>query len=306
MQSNRSSRTPSQRSTTGRGSQMQAPLATHRVEPQFASSSGRPSQMQIEIYGQNDTEPPRSSRAPTSRYDTGRSSVRPQGGLSRINEDDSSYGGGTSRYVPTNSVAPSSRYDQAAPSIFVSPPSQSNRSTYTGSTSRRSVRDVPQSSAPMATHIVAPRTSGKSIIVYPGEPHHFGSSTDRSTGEILCTLCRCRTPGLHKDAYTMLSSPRGNDINGQPIDWQEAKRRMLDHYRRDQITHAEEVAAIPHVFDGPTAEHMLETERDLVEGCRRGYDIVVNVEQNMTDWFNEDGHAKPHITEEGLKTNRRF
>ncbi|KAH7082653.1 hypothetical protein BKA63DRAFT_486114 [Paraphoma chrysanthemicola] len=305
MQFSRSSRTPSQRSTTGRASQMQAPLATHRVEPQSANSSGTSSQTQIEIYGQNFTEPSRSSSAPTSRYDAGRS-VRPQEGLPSINEDGSSYGGGTSRYAPPNSVAPSSRYDQPAPSIFVSPPSQSNRSTYTGSTSRRFVRDVPQSGNPIATHIVAPRTSGKSIIVYPGEPHHFGSTTDRSTGQILCTLCRCRTPGLHKDAYTMLSSPRGSDINGQPIDWQEGKRRMLDHYRRDQITHAEEIAAIPHVFDGPTARHMLEVERDLVESCRRGNDIVVNVEENTMDWFNEDGHARPHITEEGLKTIRRF
>jgi hypothetical protein len=133
-------------------------------------------------------------------------------------------------------------------------------------------------------------------------------SASRATGEIICTLCRCRTPGLHGDAYTMLNSPRGHDINGNPIDWQEAKRRMLDYYRRDQISHAEEIAAVRVIFDQDTADLMIDSEKRNVESARRGDHIIVNDTENNTNWLNEDGHSKRYITEDGAKTriDRRF
>ncbi|KAF2027339.1 hypothetical protein EK21DRAFT_114966 [Setomelanomma holmii] len=127
-------------------------------------------------------------------------------------------------------------------------------------------------------------------------------STDRERGEIICTLCRCKVPSLHGDAYTMLESYRGNDIYGSPIDWQESKRRMLDRYRRDQISHAEEIDAILHIFDKATADHMLENERRKKEAILQGAVIDVNVEGNNTDWHNPDVHAKRYMTEEGAKT----
>jgi hypothetical protein len=100
----------------------------------------------------------------------------------------------------------------------------------------------------------------------------------------------------------MLNSPRGLDIHGHPIDWQEAKRRMLDYHGKNQITHAEEIAAIPHVFDVETARKALWHEEVLAQSARAGLGIRVNVEGNNTSWHNEDGHAKPFVTEEGTRT----
>jgi hypothetical protein len=73
----------------------------------------------------------------------------------------------------------------------------------------------------------------------------------------------------------MLNSPRGFDINGRPIDWQEVKKRMLDHYGRDQISHAEELAAVPYVFDAATAREVLDTEEEIKESIRGGRKLVL-------------------------------
>lgn len=77
---------------------------------------------------------------------------------------------------------------------------------------------------------------------------------------------------------------------------------MLHHFGKQQISHQEEIEAIPYVFDRETAEGMLATERELVESVRRGENVYVNVDGNRTDWHNEDGHAKKHVTQEGAKT----
>jgi hypothetical protein len=84
----------------------------------------------------------------------------------------------------------------------------------------------------------------KTQIIRPSEPHHFGSRTDYVCGEVICTLCRCKDPDSHGDAYTMLDSHRGKDIR----DWQEAKGRMLDFHKKDQNSHAEEVEVIYLLF----------------------------------------------------------
>lgn len=152
--------------------------------------------------------------------------------------------------------------------------------------------------------IAARPQSGRTQIIRPGEPHHFGSATDTYSGSVIVTLCRCSNPHSHGDAYTMLNSPRGHDINGQPIDWQEGKRRMLDHYGRgtQQISHQQELDAIPYVFDSVTARDMFETDRDIREKIRMGGSIMVNTQGNRTCWHNEDGHAKNHVTDQGAKT----
>jgi hypothetical protein len=139
-------------------------------------------------------------------------------------------------------------------------------------------------------------------LVRPGEPHHFGSRTDHQRGEVMCTTCRCSDPDSHSDAYTMLNSPRGYDINNKPIDWQEAKNRMLDFYGKCQISHQEEMEAIPHVFSAETAAIALRHEEELRKAARKGQDIHVNVNGNNVNWFTERGRAKPYITSEGVKT----
>ncbi|KAH3940304.1 hypothetical protein HBI56_131470 [Parastagonospora nodorum] len=140
------------------------------------------------------------------------------------------------------------------------------------------------------------------LIICPGEPHHFGSRADYERGELHCTLCRCHNPDSHGDAYTMLNSPRGCDIHGQPIDWQEAKRRILDYYQRDQISHAEEIAVARFVFDAPTTQIVLQGEAELTQSIRQGLAININTVHNNVDWHNSDGHAKPYLTQDGAKT----
>jgi hypothetical protein len=253
--------------------------------------------MQVAIPGQVYTEQP-STR--TTRFDEGRVTSRQQAALASINEAEPSYYGRISRQPQPSSYAPASTYAQ---------PSRSAQSSYNNPPAGYAIEDTPPSNASLATpRATAPTFVGKSIIVRPGDPHHFGMSASRATGEIICTLCRCRTPGLHGDAYTMLKSPRGKDIHGKPIDWQEAKRRMLDYYRRNQISHAEEIAAIPFIFDKETAKFMMDHEQQNVESARRGDHIIVNDTENNTNWLNEDGHSKKYITEDGAKTriDRRF
>lgn len=154
------------------------------------------------------------------------------------------------------------------------------------------------------TFIAARPQSGRTQIIRPGEPHHFGSAIDTYSGSVIVTLCRCSNPYSHGDAYTMLNSPRGYDMNGQPIDWQEGKRRMLDHYGRgtQQISHQQELDAIPYVFDSVTARDMFEMDREIREKIRMGGSIMVNTQGNRTSWHNEDGHAKNHVTDQGAKT----
>jgi hypothetical protein len=100
----------------------------------------------------------------------------------------------------------------------------------------------------------------------------------------------------------MLNSPRGSDIYGQPIDWQEAKRRILVYYQRDQISHAEEIAVAHLIFDAPTAQIVSQGEAELTQAIREGHTINVNTVHNNVDWHNSDGHAKPYLTQEGAKT----
>lgn len=134
------------------------------------------------------------------------------------------------------------------------------------------------------------------------EPHHFGNATDYERGEIIGFLCICNDPDSHGDAYTMLNSLRGYDIQGRKIDWQEAKKRMLNWHNKMQISHTEELQAIPHIFDDKTAREMLEHEDRMRQSIRRGYNIEVNVGENNMQWHNQDGHAKSYVTEEGAKT----
>ena len=140
------------------------------------------------------------------------------------------------------------------------------------------------------------------MIIRPGEPHHFGNRVDRTVGEVVCTLCRCRTPMAHGDAYTMLSSPRGRALDGSPIDWQTGKAWMLSHYGKEQISHREEIAAIPYVFEAQTAQRMLDAEEHLKSAVRAGWNVGVNVRDNNVSWHNEGGRERSDVTEAGLKT----
>lgn len=132
---------------------------------------------------------------------------------------------------------PSSRASQGPPSWFQEAPvSRDDRYQSTRESGRGSYEHTRQ--------VARPQT-GKSMVIRPGELHHFGCHTDYARGEIIRTLCCCNDPDSYDDAYTMLDSSRGKDRFGKPIDWQEARRRVLDFQKKDRTSHAEKIEAIP-------------------------------------------------------------
>lgn len=77
---------------------------------------------------------------------------------------------------------------------------------------------------------------------------------------------------------------------------------MLDHHGKDQISYAEENAAVPYNFDADNAREILEAKKGLERTVRAGYDVSINLGGNDVDWHNDDGHAKPYVTGEGATT----
>lgn len=273
---------------SGRPSSTQIGSSTQRYDPPCSAVSGRPSQMQVapqtqrnDFYG-----------APSSRQ------LQTQRGSSTQSSSSSQSSNQTRRGTVNNytniSIPPSTlqaiREGQAT-SHNISSFSHQSQSSRTHSSSNQMqstfvANHFPSSNNMGCTLLPSRPSSGRTQIIRLGEPHHFGSGSDPSTGAIFVTLCRCSVPTSHGDAYTMLNSPRGNDIYGQPIEWQEAKKRMLDHYGpgTQQISHQQEVEAMPFVFDEKTAKEYLRQEGELEEAVRRGDGVRVNVEGNRVDW----------------------
>jgi hypothetical protein len=291
---------------------MQVALLGHHYDgPTISPATGRPSQMQVARL--DDRSPPASLCEPMPI----RRSLRASSGLDlwpemtspRIRGPETDHYAFQYREVMfTHPLRPLSSIQEAGYSGY-SQLLRQNQSTRPidlyHDTCQRNVLPTIREPEPgrIAPTMYADRPRGvHTRIVRPGEPHQFGNRTDYKRGEVQSTLCRCNDPDSHGDAFTMLDSPRGFDIHGKPIDWQEVKRRMLDYHGKDQISHAEEMAAIPHVFDAATAHEVLQHEEHLRQSVRAGYAIGVNIDENNTNWHNDDGHAKPHLTEEGAKT----
>jgi hypothetical protein len=205
--------------STRRQSQMQVAQASNPYsQPTRSVYSGDPSRMQVVVVqGHFDMVPRRSEfvrnamMQPPIEYT---SEIRP------------------SPYIASIRELPPSLYTIQSQQYRTAPTTEPRRDT----------RQAPRTQMPPTLYVDRPQ-GGRTNMIVPGEPHHFGMRTDYLRIEIISTLCRCQDPDSHGDAYTMLNSPRGRDINGRSIDWQEAKKRMLDHYSRDQISHAEEIAA---------------------------------------------------------------
>lgn len=279
---------PSQRygdystSTISSHSSMQVGLPTQRYDPPRSTVSGRPSQMQVA----QPTQRNESYGAPSTRQS------QTQRGSSTHTGSSSQHGNQTRRGTVNNyiniQIPPSALQGIKEGQASSYSPSQNTQSTRTQPSGGMQPTFIADSSpSNNARTFVADRpSSGRTQIVRPGEPHHFGSGSDSYSGAIFVTLCRCSVPFSHGDAYTMLNSPRGHDIYGVPIDWQEAKKRMLDHYGAgtQQISHQQELDAMPYVFDEITAREYLRQERELEEAVRRGDGVRVNEEGNQTSW----------------------
>jgi hypothetical protein len=284
----------------------------HPSQRQVALPGSRPSQRQAALRGHRNPQRSQYQSMPTQKTLQANSTERysrPETTLL------GNYEREASRYTPSSRESISARALLTLPSVHEAEPSQYSQpsqldhptysvDSYHDARQRDALSTIRESElTKTAPTMYTDRPLGAHTrIIRPGEPHQFGSRTNYEQCEVESTLCRCKDPYSHGDAYTMLNSPRGYDIYGKPIDWQEVKRRMLDHYGKDQISHAEEVAAFPHIYDTVTAFVALQQEENLKRGIRAGYAVGVNIAENNTSWHNEDGHAKPHLTQEGAKT----
>jgi hypothetical protein len=162
-----------------------------------------------------------------------------------------------------------------------------------------STRDSRSSHSSRNTQSSTPSTGGRSTVVLPGQPHWFGCRVDRQHGPV-STMCRCRNPDSHGDAWT--SNRELCDINGQRVTQQQVMDRMLDHYGTSTINRDEEVAAYSIVLDPTYAFIALQHHRNLTRWIRRGEHICLSSNTERMTFHNGDRHVQNHVSEHGLRT----
>lgn len=132
-----------------------------------------------------------------------------------------------------------------------------------------------------------------------GQPHYTGARAVRSAGRIECIICRCLNPDGHGDAFTFDSEEYADDKNGNPISWNTAMNRILNLYRMNSITRQEAIAKYHEIMSPESAGDYARIERESDEKIQRGEDLQISP---YTTWHNHDGHRRPHLTEEGVRT----
>jgi hypothetical protein len=75
--------------------------------------------------------------------------------------------------------------------------------------------------------------------------------------------------------------------------------RILDIYGRTSMTRQEAIAKYGDVMRPDDAANLIEQEKDADENVGKGVGLETNP---YTTWHNADGHRRPHLTEEGLRT----
>jgi hypothetical protein len=68
------------------------------------------------------------------------------------------------------------------------------------------------------TPSTAPHTTTE---IAPGKPHYFAARIDRAAARAISTLCRCRNPDSHGDAWAINLPHAGVDLTGREISWKE-------------------------------------------------------------------------------------
>jgi hypothetical protein len=156
--------------STNRPSQMQvAQLGNPCSQPPRSVHSDSPSRMQVVVVQEQLMVPRRSDRVlnammqPPTEYTSG---LRHPPYISSI------------RGLPT-----SSPYNMPSQQHHPAPATQLPPSS----------RQAPTTQMPPTFAADRPQ-EGRTNIIVPGEPHHFGMRTNYSRGEIISTLCRCATP----------------------------------------------------------------------------------------------------------------
>jgi hypothetical protein len=83
---------------------------------------------------------------------------------------------------------------------------------------------------------------GRTTVVRPGQPHYFDTRSDFETGRLINTLCRCRDPNSHGNAWTV-ALPGHYDRSGREIPYQQLLNRILDHYGTATVSNKQQTAA---------------------------------------------------------------
>lgn len=143
-----------------------------------------------------------------------------------------------------------------------------------------------------------PRTT---TVVDPGEPHYFAVRIDRAAARAISTLCRCRNPDRHGDAWAINLPHAGKDPTGRELSWKELSNRVLDYCRKDAVNREEEHYAYQYIlspyFYRSYIRHYVQLNRQI----GRGNPVILC---DVTDdvQFHGDGHVRNNVTEEGLRT----
>jgi hypothetical protein len=152
-----------------------------------------------------------------------------------------------------------------------------------------------------STRTVQPTTTGgRTTVVRPGQPHYFDTRSDFQTGRLINTLCRCRDPNSHGNAWT-IELPGHYDRSGREITYQQLLNCILDHYGTATVSNEQQTAAYWKVCDSRTAADLTEEMNDVERDIRMGIPAQINPHEDVT-YFNGDGHAQRFAGEHGLQT----
>lgn len=144
-------------------------------------------------------------------------------------------------------------------------------------------------------------TTGRTTVIAPGDPHYFGARIDRAAARAISTLCRCRNPDGHGDAWAMIIPRAGIDLRGRQLSWKDLSNRVLDHCRKDTVNREEEYEAYQYILTPYFYYRYMRHYHEFNRAIGAGAPIILSDTADAVQ-FHGDGHVRNHVTEEGLRT----
>jgi len=75
--------------------------------------------------------------------------------------------------------------------------------------------------------------------------------------------------------------------------------RILDIYGRNTMTRQESIEKLHDILPQEEAEDIMRLEKEADDMVGRGENLEIDP---FTTWHNDDGHRRPHLTEQGART----
>lgn len=145
--------------------------------------------------------------------------------------------------------------------------------------------------------------SGTTIVVQPGEPHHFGTTLDHRDPNIVNPLCRCQNPESHGDAWAFTGNLSWMiDTQGRRMTWKELATRVLQHYGKTHISLDEQHQAYRTILTPAGYRSRMRYWQELRGAVGRGEPITISPHSQNLQFHNADRHVQNHVTEGGLRT----